>query len=253
MLQELKEQFRLCVLKRARKTVKIEEQMKFAQKSDSQIKIELLKNSDIFSEVIEQLCFDTNSKVRSMAVELVDDSKVIDKIIENEEDEDVLYHLTLNQHLTESNEFNLIQKGYTLIISRIALNTIHKVVMEYFLKSDEKYRIYLTDNEHIDYEISKMLARDDSEEVKFGLACVTEFDDILDFLADDPSEEIQIAVAENYCTRNNTLYKLSKKSLLVKLSVVSNEHLSERIYKQILHNSSPEFVEEIKKIWSSNH
>ena len=125
--------------------------------------------------------------------------------------------------------------------------------MEYFLKSDEKYRIYLTDNEHIDYEISKMLARDDSEEVKFGLACVTEFDDILDFLADDPSEEIQIAVAENYCTRNNTLYKLSKKSLLVKLSVVSNEHLSERIYKQILHNSSPEFVEEIKKIWSSNH
>ena len=230
------------LLKRARETKNVKNQMNLARNTDYEIRIELFKNPNLHTLVLEMLVHDTDERVRYKIAKHLEDSDLIDEMISHEENSEILLRLAKNKSLSEIQQVALLSKtSDEKVWGYFAMETNSYKVMKICLSSKiEVVQCCLAKNKDLEKSIAMELAKSLSEDVRFYLACETTYEDVLDYLADNEKViENLIEVAKNSATHNRTLYKLSRHSSdFVKEAVASNENLSKRIRKRLLSDPS---------------
>lgn len=235
-----KEYFKQLMLKKAKETKSIRVQKMLSKSRNTEIKIELSKNENLFSAVLHTLIHDDSVEVREKIAKHIEDSMFIDEMIACEEEQCVLERLARNKKLSDSQDMILMNKGDEQVRSCVAERTKSKEIMKMCaLDKSELVRIRLTGNVELEHSVAMILLNDKSDEVRYYLACRTRYEDVLDILSRDSSEDIVVEVAVNPCTNNATLYQLTKNPKeSIRAAVAMNENLSKRLKRKLRHDSS---------------
>ena len=235
-----KTNFKQLMLNFAKETKSIRVQKILSKSRNTEIKVELSKNKNLFFEVWRSLIHDDCVELRKKIAKHIEDSSLIDEMIECEKEQDVLCRLAKNINLSESQEMKLMNKGNEHVRLCIAERTKYKKIMVMCaLDKSENVRIRLTGNENLEHSTAMVLVNDKSDEVRYFLAGRIRYDDILDILSRDTSEDVILEVAVNPCTNNVTLYQLSKsKNEAIRAAVAMNKNLSKRLKRKRKHDPS---------------
>lgn len=239
------------LLKKARVTKSVKEQMRLVRHSDYEIREELFRNPDLHSLALEMLVHDDNEIVRAKIAKHLKDSDLIDEMILREESPRVLLRLAKNKNLSEEQQIDLLKKkdNYEVWVYLAGETTSFKIMKMCFETGDEEMKSNLAQNKDLEFSIAMQLAEEGSNTVCFCLACDTEYSEVLDYLADNVTDEdTLIEVALNSATHNKTLYKLSKNpNDWIRKAVASNERLSKRLRKKLSHDPSSIVREQLTK------
>ena len=226
------------LLKRARLTKSVKEQMKLVRHPDYEIRRELFKNPNLHSHALEMLVHDTDERVRYKIAKHLEDRDLIDEMILREESSDVLVRLAKNKHLSEEQQIALLEKkdSYEVWVYLAGETTSLKIMKRCFEKDDVTIKTFLARNNDLELSMAMELAKDPSEDVRFEIASETIYREVLDYLADNETvEENLIEVAQNPATGNRNLYKLLSKNPneLIRKAVASNENLDNRLKRKL--------------------